>query len=522
MSRRQGFLRSVARILALLTVGAFALPTATTMSQGTINTFQLSSISFPHGITAGPNNEAAVYFTETVGNRIGRITTGGTITNEFTIPTDFSNPHGITAGPDGNLWFTESDGNKIGRMTPAGVFNEFSISTAGCPIVGGSPNCGLLGIAAGPDGNLWFTVSANNKIGKITPAGTITEFAIPTANSIPSRITAGPDSALWFTETGANKIGRIPTTATPGAPGITETPVAAPATGLAGITLGPDGNLWFTAFGSVLVPGSAKVGKITPGGAVTMFTDPNITSPGSIARGSDGALWFAQSFANNIGRITTTGTVSVVALTGGNIFPGEITTGPTADGGLWFTEPFVSRIGKVTPGGGGGPGMLNGSVTLEGLTGANVANRPLVVRLFQPGTETQVGSAFNTTTDASGNFSVSGLPAGTFDIDVKNPQRVSRRASGVIIPASGAVTRAFGLLLAGDVNDGNFVNLSDYNILRSVFLLSEGDPGYDARADMNGSGFVNLSDYNLLRANFLAEGPLPAPAAAGASGAPPR
>ena len=39
--------------------------------------------------------------------------------------------------------------------------------------------------------------------------GTITEFPIPTPNSVPNAITAGPDGNLWFTENGANKIGQI-------------------------------------------------------------------------------------------------------------------------------------------------------------------------------------------------------------------------------------------------------------------------------------------------------------------------
>jgi streptogramin lyase len=42
--------------------------------------------------------------------------TAGTIT-EFPIPTANSQPRGITAGPDGNLWFTESSGDKIGRIS---------------------------------------------------------------------------------------------------------------------------------------------------------------------------------------------------------------------------------------------------------------------------------------------------------------------------------------------------------------------------------------------------------------------
>lgn len=72
----------------------------------------------------------------------------GTIT-EF--PTG-GNPQGITAGPDGNLWFTE--GNKIGRMTPTGTITEF-------------PN-GAGAITAGPDGNLWFAETNASQIGRIT------------------------------------------------------------------------------------------------------------------------------------------------------------------------------------------------------------------------------------------------------------------------------------------------------------------------------------------------------------------
>ena len=49
-------------------------------------------------------------------------TASGTIPtiNEFTVTTAGSEPYGIAAGPDGNLWFTEENGNKIGRITTAG------------------------------------------------------------------------------------------------------------------------------------------------------------------------------------------------------------------------------------------------------------------------------------------------------------------------------------------------------------------------------------------------------------------
>jgi len=81
------------------------------------------------------------------------------------ISAGFPAPLGITAGPDGNLWFTESNGNRIGRITPLGVVTEFSagITAAANPF----------GITAGPDGNLWFTESNGNRIGRITTGAVI-------------------------------------------------------------------------------------------------------------------------------------------------------------------------------------------------------------------------------------------------------------------------------------------------------------------------------------------------------------
>lgn len=61
----------------------------------------------------------------------------------------------------------------------------------------------------GRDRNVWFAEAAGNKLGRITVAGRITEFAIPTAASKPYGLVVGPDGKLWFTEYGGNKIGRL-------------------------------------------------------------------------------------------------------------------------------------------------------------------------------------------------------------------------------------------------------------------------------------------------------------------------
>src|SRR3954467_12232651 len=78
-------------------------------------------------------------------------------------------PIGIAAGPDGNLWFTEFNAARVGRITPAGVITEYS--------AGISAHSEPLGITAGPDGNMWFT-ELDGQVGTITPAGLVHEIPV--------------------------------------------------------------------------------------------------------------------------------------------------------------------------------------------------------------------------------------------------------------------------------------------------------------------------------------------------------
>jgi streptogramin lyase len=83
---------------------------------------------------------------------------------EFATPTPYSDPFAITTGPDGNLWFTELIGDKIGRITTSGVITEYIIPTSG--VSGSEPH----GITAGPrnTNKVWFTETATSMIGEIT------------------------------------------------------------------------------------------------------------------------------------------------------------------------------------------------------------------------------------------------------------------------------------------------------------------------------------------------------------------
>jgi streptogramin lyase len=269
---------------------------------------------------------------------------------EFNLPTYNSYPLGIAAGPDGALWFTESNlpGSKgIGRITTTGVITEFT------------PNSGEYSqaITAGPDGALWFTESSvvGSYIGRSTTAGVITEFPRPSRSSSYG-ITAGPDGNLWFTEFDGNQIGRITTAGV-----ITEFPIPTAASYPYGIVAGPDGNLWFTEYDG------NQIGRITTSGVITEYPIATPGSgPSSIQLGPDGNLWFAEFTVNRIGHITTAGVIADFSLPPGTGL-GYMTLGP--DGALWFT-------GETGYGGSGGIGRIATGNVVPGITELSGVGEP--------------------------------------------------------------------------------------------------------------------------------------------------
>jgi streptogramin lyase len=328
--KNQAFARrsSMTRVIALLLLCAGV--SCAFQNQSAITEYPVPTAnSQPESIELGP--DGALWFTETAGNKIGRITTAGVIT-EYPLggAAKTGSPWDIIIGPDGAMWFTETLGGKIGRITTAGVItNEYMIPT---------PNSGPRRIVVGPDGAMWFTEDTGNKIGRITTAGAITEYPIPTPNSGPSGIASGPDGAIWFNENGGNQTVRMTTDGV-----ITnQYPAPMPDSVLAQIIPGPDGNLWITE------NWNNKIGRMTTSGLLAEW--PTLTSgsiPSGLGVGPDGALWFTEfaTNVNKIGRITTDGIMSEFPIPTAASEPWEIVAGP--DGALWFAEYTGNKIGRI-------------------------------------------------------------------------------------------------------------------------------------------------------------------------------
>ncbi len=253
------------------------------------------------------------------------------------------------------MWSLPSD-DQVASAAPTVTVTEYAAGISGAP--GQVPGT----IAAGPDGNVWFTEYNQSIVAKITPTGQVTEYQLP-AGHHPYGITAGPDGALWvsidastydpqtcqFTG-GHDKIARVTTDGQ-----VTMFDTVSPHGKPSGITVGPDGALWFGMSGylclSPTVIGGSGIGRITTAGVASEFTagfDPQ-EGVGSVANGPDGRIWFTDLFDEQIGAMTAGGTVTHHALPYAQ-FPSGLTTGP--DGNVWFTiNRSQGALGRSTPGG---------------------------------------------------------------------------------------------------------------------------------------------------------------------------
>jgi virginiamycin B lyase len=180
----------------------------------------------------------------------------------------------------------------------------------------------------GPDGAIWFTVPAAQKIGRITTAGTITEFS---AGGEPVDISAGPDGALWFTDVLAttDDIGRLTTDGR-----LTLYPLHSAYARPVGLVVGADANLYFGQ--------GARIHRMNlHGGEYWYPAVPGMARLGGIAElgiGGDGALWFTGGVGQTrhyLYRMTLGGSLSSYPAGEGAGYRHLVIAGP--DGSEWVT-----------------------------------------------------------------------------------------------------------------------------------------------------------------------------------------
>ncbi|MGZ3667027.1 MAG: Vgb family protein [Ktedonobacterales bacterium] len=238
---------------------------------------------------------------------------------------------GLAAGPDGNIWFTEPQQSKVVRMAPSGQTSEYAI-----------PGTAPYQISAGPGGSLWFIDAGGPRLGRITPQGTTTFYSLPESRlSGISGFAAGSDGNLWYID--GQHVGRV----TPaGTTTIFRFPADFPA--VEGIPTpliaGPDGNLWALD----LTPGT--LWRITPRGLTTRVDISVRAGACCLAAGPDHNVWVIGREEATV--VSASGeTLHEFVLPSANT-PVSMTSGP--DDAMWFSEavregdgPEQVRIGRL-------------------------------------------------------------------------------------------------------------------------------------------------------------------------------
>ena len=351
----------------------------------------------------------------------------------FPIPTPAAGAAHIVAGPDGALWFTETDGYKVGRITTSGQIQEFpvpngtpgvsggegpaaivssggklwfvtnigqtlySVTTGGAlSVVGNNSDLDLVALAPSDNGGVWVMPINGGPVGLIGPTGTVTPIPANYDNLLFAAAEA-PNGSFWFNNNGSDLYQLTDAGAETAIP-VSTTGLNQGANQVSSIAFDRSGNAWFTAY----TPNEdlsraccGKIGEVAGGVAKTVPIGNQHAqvgvAPYSMTRGPDGDMYFAfartnpndSGSFNGVGRVDpATGKIQVVDIS--PYTADEIAFG--SDGDLWFVDDkdnliarastaalFASALtvgptGTTTGGGGTGGGTGTGkapAITLE-------------------------------------------------------------------------------------------------------------------------------------------------------------
>jgi virginiamycin B lyase len=277
---------------------------------------------------------------------------------QFKVPTANSQPRDITNGSDGNRYFTEGTEftpapAKVGRVTPAGVITEFAPT-----LEDGCNQCILTDIAGGPDGIVYITSNdATLMRFSVAAQSFATPVEMPNSSALGGNLAVDED-AVWITDFNNNVIWRydIAGGTFTSFPGIRPGDVAVDAAG----------NAWFTEpqANEDLTTNIGRIDAVT--GAVTRTVVADAAARDLAVSPTDGKVWFAARFAGQaVGFLDPSDGNSVTVFPVANTGPAGIAAAP--DGTIWFSQEVKGNIASVT-----NTGVITEAKTVKGSGAAGI------------------------------------------------------------------------------------------------------------------------------------------------------
>jgi uncharacterized protein (TIGR03437 family) len=245
-------------------------------------------------------------------------------------------PSGIVVDSGGNWYIADTSNNRIRMVTPAGVISTFA--GTGDPALLSAPR----GIAIDGSNNLYVADSGNNAVREISPAGIITSIASQLNN--PLSVAVDTHGSVYIADSGNNRILQV----TAGGTSSTFAKITGP------LAVAVD------ASGNVVAADASQIWEIPSSGTASSLIG-GLTSPGALAFAPDGTLLIADTGANLIRQLGTSGLLSTLAGTGTAGFSGDGTSALAAElnapagiaiganGTLLIADSANNRIRIMTP-----------------------------------------------------------------------------------------------------------------------------------------------------------------------------
>jgi trimeric autotransporter adhesin len=198
-----------------------------------------AQLSYPSGVMVDTANN--FYIADTGNHRVRKVTPGGIITTiagngtygfggdgMWATEAQLDSPYSLTVDLMGNLYVADSGNNRIRKITPAGIVNTI----AGNGEEGFSGDCGPAinaklkspqNVTIDTEGNLYIADTCNNRIRRVTSAGTIDtvagngdggfrgdgDLARKAWLNLPTGVTVDSMGNLFIADTGNHRIRKV-------------------------------------------------------------------------------------------------------------------------------------------------------------------------------------------------------------------------------------------------------------------------------------------------------------------------
>jgi virginiamycin B lyase len=259
----------------------------------------------------------------------------------FQVPTGNAGLDRIVTAPNGDMWFVEQDAHQIGRITPAGQITEY-------PAPGRTTDSSqVIDLDVAPDGTVWVTVGSGRTIAQFNPAtgGWLTGSL--GAYPYGGKVRVDPAGTVWTTMKFDDR--GIASVKNGGLDVRFEDPECDDVLGI-----GTGGSVWCARDKALVNVGA------TSGGTTYPLPD-ELPSPYSLAAGPTGSIWYSRYYGGSwfitpdeghVGYVTAGSSQQVEFNTGDATAPTDLVMGP--DGAMWYASVGRAKaIGHVTAAGTG-------------------------------------------------------------------------------------------------------------------------------------------------------------------------